>query len=431
MKKFFVCAVAIIVAMFYMCGCDGNNERGRKKTHDTVPVEDTTPRIKPNVNVYVENSGSMDGYVKGGVTDFENIIYSYLSDIKISGLTDTLNLFYINSEVYPYASDTSVDVEVLRDFIEKLEPETFKARGSKGGKRGTSDISQIIESVLKRTGEHDISIMITDGIFSPGKNKKADEYLQNQEVGIKIAMANHLKRCPETMVVLYMMTSKFTGTYYDKTDKKYNINGEDRPFYMWIFGQYRDLVDLRNEIPDNKFKGNGVVKKFEISKLSADLNYRIKPVGKKDKDPIYEIKKDDEVSVKKQSFGYKFIVQVDYNDYGLILGDDYLLDADNYQIGDTTVSVKVKKLQSNNGYSHELSFELSKDFFPRGSIEKELKVWFNDFKEDWSDVNDDEGGPAVYGKTYGIKYQVEGICDAYSSKDGRCAEMTFKVRKSN
>ena len=38
--------------------------------------------IKPQaVNVYIENSGSMDGYVKG-VTEFEQAVYNYLTDIK-------------------------------------------------------------------------------------------------------------------------------------------------------------------------------------------------------------------------------------------------------------------------------------------------------------------------------------------------------------
>ena len=35
----------------------------------------------PTIKVFVENSGSMDGYVKGA-TDFENAVYSYLSDIQ-------------------------------------------------------------------------------------------------------------------------------------------------------------------------------------------------------------------------------------------------------------------------------------------------------------------------------------------------------------
>ena len=387
----------------------------------------STPRPKPNVNVYVENSGSMDGYVKGvtGVTDFENIIYNYLSDIKISGIADSLNLFYINSEVIEFETDTSIDTKVLKDFIEKLEPETFRLRG---GNRGKSDIAEVISSVLKRTGENDISILITDGIFSPGRKEDAENYLSIQETGIKIEMAGHLNNYPESMVVLYMMTSKFTGTFYDKVDNKYELNGEERPFYIWVFGQSQDIAKLNEEVPDSRFKGNGIVKKFEIALPNSDFNYRIKPQGGNH----YKVDRKNPnalTDITKNQNKYVFYVEVNYS--GLMFDDDYFLNPDNYKTsGDSMVSVKPETLPSNEEYSHSLTFELDKNFFPKNCKEKELKVWFNKLKDDWSDVNDDEGGRAIEGKTYGIKYQVEGISSAYSmiSKE-KYAEMTFKIRK--
>lgn len=86
----------------------------------------------PTIKVFVENSGSMDGYVKGA-TDFENAVYSYLSDIQHADLgvrTDslaaknTLILNYINSEVLQQKPD-------VREFIEALEPADFKMKGGK------------------------------------------------------------------------------------------------------------------------------------------------------------------------------------------------------------------------------------------------------------------------------------------------------------
>lgn len=126
-----------------------------------------TPPINPTVNqplavnVYIENSGSMDGYVKGA-TEFEQAVYNYLTDIKISRITDSLNLFYINSEIIPQGSD-------IKDFIEKLEPATFK---KKGGNTGTTDISNLLKTVLNETKSDDVAILVTDGIFSPGRGCK-------------------------------------------------------------------------------------------------------------------------------------------------------------------------------------------------------------------------------------------------------------------
>ena len=99
----------------------------------------------PTIKVFVENSGSMDGYVKGA-TDFENAVYSYLSDVQHADLgtridslaaKNILVLNYINSEVLQQKPD-------VREFIEALEPADFKM---KGGKRGTSDMSNILDTI--------------------------------------------------------------------------------------------------------------------------------------------------------------------------------------------------------------------------------------------------------------------------------------------
>ena len=80
--------------------------------------------IKPQaVNVYIENSGSMDGYVKG-VTEFEQAVYNYLTDIKISQFSDSLNLFYINSDIIPQGSDISDFIKNLNQQLLEKEEET-------------------------------------------------------------------------------------------------------------------------------------------------------------------------------------------------------------------------------------------------------------------------------------------------------------------
>ena len=94
--------------------------------------------FNPIINVYIENSGSMDGYVKGQ-TDFEHIVYNYLVDLKQIEVARALNLFYINSEILPQKDD-------INDFIEKLEPTSFQA---KGGNRGTSDMALMMKDILE------------------------------------------------------------------------------------------------------------------------------------------------------------------------------------------------------------------------------------------------------------------------------------------
>ncbi|MDO9635195.1 MAG: hypothetical protein Q7J05_09220 [Paludibacter sp.] len=201
MKRTFIFLSTFVVLL---AACNNRNSEDRGKPGGIVkPIEPPIELPKPNLKVYVENSGSMNGYVKG-VTDFEQSVYNYLTDIKISNLADSLSLYYINSNIIPQGSDIS-------DFIEKLEPNTFQA---KGGNLGISDISNVLKSVLSETKENEIAILVTDGIFSPGKGKNAAEYLVNQLIGIKKTMAEHLSSYPNTATVIYQLSSQFEGFYY-------------------------------------------------------------------------------------------------------------------------------------------------------------------------------------------------------------------------
>ena len=65
----------------------------------------------------------MDGYVKG-VTEFEQAVYNYLTDIKISQFSDSLNLFYINSDIIPQGSDISDFIKNLNQQLLEKEEET-------------------------------------------------------------------------------------------------------------------------------------------------------------------------------------------------------------------------------------------------------------------------------------------------------------------
>lgn len=416
LQKFNLVLTALIIA-FAVSSCNGQNN-GRKRrvsTQNNIVQKDTIdPKVltekeenthKPVVNVYVENSGSMDGFVKG-VTDFEAAVYNYLSDIKISDLTDSLNLYYINSEVISYAKDA--DVDVIEDFIKKLEPSEFKKRG---GDRGKSDIADVIRSILKETNENDISILITDGIFSPGRDLSgnpvnADEYLKNQEVGIKTAIASQLKKQPNFAVIVYQLVSRFDGTFYNKIDTRIPCQA-NLPFYIWIFGQSSDLAQLRSMVPEDRFEGSGVQRMVSFTS-SQDVDYEvIKSSNMSKKSGQHEV-----VGLTANRNGdMRFSVNVNLKSF--LLDEYYLDNINNYEISDKDYTLNVGAKQEQTKYSHVLSFTINKNKRKNGQLDVKLKM----SKPDWSDVNDDEGETYVIGKTYGIKYQIDGVYSAFSFKN--------------
>ena len=167
----------------------------------------------PVINVYLENSGSMNGYVDNGKTEFQQTVFNYLTDINISGIPSELNLNYINSQIIPKGS-------VIDDFINKLSPRSFSRAP---GNKATTDISDILKTILSKTDPNIVSIFISDCIFSPGKNNNPKPYLVNQQVGIKQSVADYIAEYGHLGMTVYQIYSQFNGRYYD-------YNNASRPY---------------------------------------------------------------------------------------------------------------------------------------------------------------------------------------------------------
>ena len=407
------CAIAIFL-MFTTWGCGGppatpqeNDEKIETDKEETLPT--------PTIKVYVENSGSMDGYVKG-VTDFENAIYSYLTDLQLANLgqkdSASLELNYINSKVLPQKSD-------IEDFIQKLEPTTFRMRG---GNRGISDMSDIFEKILERMeSSNDVSILISDFIFSPGKQCKsqdnADEYLEQQQIEIRRHLAEHLKKDSNLAVIVMRLMSQFDGYYYNKFDDETYIE-DNRPFYICLLGNKKQLKRIMDTVNVNGIKGSGVQNVFTISKAISPINYKIKT------QPGYIIDKENsktvtDAEVKKKADGsyFQLAIEVDFSKY--LLEENYLLNAENYTVSNKAYSLDVSKNNSyNSGYTHLLKLNLKQPIISKGSIHitllRKLPAWISQYTdEEGLDIH----APGAMEKTYGLKYLMEGIYDAYSSDE--------------
>lgn len=425
-------AISCLVSVMVICSCGGRPQPPLLQngvlhaTATTAPNADEQTYVqlpKCNVSVYIENSASMDGYVKG-VTEFEQAIYSYISDIKLADFCEALNLNYINSQVLKQPDDVS-------DFIEKLEPSSFRI---KGGNRSTTDISNLFQSIMEKQGENDIAILISDFVFSPGK-KDASEYLTNQQIGIKTQFATKLKDYPNYSAVLYRLVSKFDGKYYNKFDNPISINAE-RPFYIWLLGDKDQLYRLTDEIKKENIKGKGVQNIFCISKMSADKNsYGILPmprIGTFQIDPANVKTSILKSKIDKKNPGEKFMVSfgVDYSSY--LLEDSYLTDPQNYEINNKAYTIEISKNpnKATSQYSHiiKLMLDPSQPVISRGTI----KVSLLKKSAPWADALTDYEGidinaDGAMDKTFGLKTLIDGVYDAYKV-DNNYATFTINIQ---
>jgi predicted adenine nucleotide alpha hydrolase (AANH) superfamily ATPase len=385
-----------------------------------------------NINVYLENSASMDGYVKG-VTEFETAIYNLLGDFKISGLCDSLNLNYINKTI-PYKKQNALPADI-QDFIEKLEPSDFKQRG---GDRSVSDLKNILNSVLKTVNDKNAAVLISDFVFSPGKNANAQDYLNNQGVGIKIDFAEKLKDFDLSAVVIQLQ-SNFDGLYYDKTDKPLSFKGK-RPYYVWIFGSTQQISSILNKKVLDNIKGgysNRLVLQSikEISEPNYKILYSPKIGSFSAKQLNAKIISDASASKENQNKGlFGFNVAVDFSK--CLQDENYFLDTNNYILSNTKYQLTVETITDKNdaslsGFTHLLKLqttELREEVLKIDIVGKTPSWVFNSTSIDDSkilSVNSEQQ------KTFGLQYLIEGVNDAFypKSKSNSINSISIKIKK--
>lgn len=381
-----------------------------------------------NINVYLENSASMDGYVKG-VTEFETAIYNLLGDFKISGLCDSLNLNYINKTI-PYQKQNALPADI-QDFIEKLEPSVFKLRG---GDRSVSDLKNILSTVLKTVNNKNAAVLISDFVFSPGKNANAQDYLNNQGVGIKIDFAEKLKEFDLSAVVIQLQ-SNFDGLYYDKTDKPLSFKGK-RPYYVWIFGSTQQISTILNKKVLDNIKG-GYSNRLVLQSIKgiSEPNYKIlysPKIGSfSAKELNAKIISDASTSKDNQTKGlFGFNVAVDLSNS--LQDANYFLDTSNYILSNTKYQLKVETITDKNdaslsGFTHLLKLqtgELREEVLKIEIVGKTPSWVFNSTSIDDSNILNDKNEQL---KTFGLQYLIEGISDAFYPKSNSNAINSISI----
>jgi hypothetical protein len=418
------------IGVMILVGC-GRTPKDRERQvlepaeEGAVPASEPGPTVsKPIVNVYMENSASMDGYVTGN-TDFKIAVYSYLSDIKILDVTDSLNLYYINSEVIPYEDDIS-------DFFESLNPDSFRIRG---GNRGATDVSGLLRTILERTHNDTLSILVSDFIFSPGKGKDAGEYLEKQQIEIKSTIAEILKKHDDLGMMIYQLSSQFDGIYYDREDNERRIHNRRRPFYIWIMGDKEYIDTLYVKVPASKIRGSGVENSFYLTQSSQIVGYVIplsSGTGTFDLDEKYT--KTNLVNAKTNDDGvFSFVCNVNFS--GLPLDNEYLKHIENYILSDAAYQLQSIDTLTSDRYSHALNLHMKAD--STLSAGKKVKPAHLSIKlkmavPEWvKEMNDDEGldinADGAMDKTYGIKYLVEGVYDAFTQYGDFYSEIKVSI----
>lgn len=385
-NKFLPLVVAIIVGIIlvpFLIGVDGLY---------IVSFEEVKPvkQFRPSkIKLYVENSGSMDGYMFDG-SELKDAVYSYVSGLSTH--SDTTELYFVNSDVYSVKAP-------LQDVINAMSPAAFH---KSPGNKANTDIADIFKMVLMQMEENSVSVLVTDAILDLPAGSTV--FFLTKQTQIKSIFENYLKENPNFAIEIFRMSSRFNGKYYF-TGGSVVLSNQQRPYYMFVMGDKQTLSAANGIVAKSQIQ-HGVENYYAYSSYT-EVPFVVMNKKKKEHDGQFDIRLQDRA--------VPVIAKVDLQ-YTLH-DEDIMKEPILYDIafGDDSIKIKsIKELPKEPEYTHELTIIL-----PENADEGSVNIyfcpppyphWLDDANDDLSDVS-----VATTMKTTGIKYIVEGISDAFAS----------------
>lgn len=417
-----VSAVLIITfgILFVRCDttCDGTDCRKATGITKKPSVCDSLfrkdhPKFATKLNVYMESSASMDGYVTGN-TDFKTMIHRVIGQVTadvVEKSTDP-SLFYINT-------DTIRRKETPKQFTNMLSPTAFAAAG---GDRTNSDIMEIIDNVIKLTRKGEAAMFVSDCVFSPEPAADIAKALAKQQTDMRNALQKKSKYDPEFGVLLYRLTSDFHGIYYNKTNEKIPCDGP-RPYFIWFFGDASILATVSDCL-------SGMMTEAKALSLVGIPAYSYIPYRTLGSAHPYHY-----IPIKANDRGFETIRFV--ADLSAIpCGEAYLTDKDNYTCDGKNYSVHKITTYSNAkypGFNYQFTIRINGREnshiastvagISLKSMLHPLPKWVSDYDDPQGD-DYDKGYRKGLQRTFGLKSLVEGIAEFYKDK----TYCTFKMK---
>ncbi|PWS28573.1 hypothetical protein DHW03_01595 [Pedobacter yonginense] len=202
---FFVLIIPAVI--LYACDADGDSTSGNNGEQGC-PVENKTPGTiaqGTNLNLYIETSGSMAGFMDHRGTAFQKEVWA-VTEALDSRFSNQMGIYQIQSKSEKI-SPLKLDV-----FRNNLNTGRFVSAKS-------TDIPEMIDSIFNKAGKNTVSVLISDLIFSPD-NGNAAQIIQIT-TDIKKRFYNK-----GVSGILLQLSSEF----YKKTKV------EGSPYYIWIIG---------------------------------------------------------------------------------------------------------------------------------------------------------------------------------------------------
>lgn len=382
-------------------------------------VKITSP-VSGKVKLYLENSGSMDGYIHNGGTRYKQALTQLLWGIDASFGKSNLKASLINVSVFPK------HFSGVLSFINQLVP---KSAFWKVGNTSQTDLNVMLETVLSEHQNNDVSVFLSDCIYS-------GTALTLQQQNVQGLFNNKKGTVPDLTVVMVALHSDFKGKFYPPNGGVQVINN-DRPYYAIFIGKKGLVEKLMAEVKPTTLPGYGemlvltakpsVASTYTASNLYASGSFSVEHRLEL---PKIEVNGNNPIL---------FTIPATISK-GLI-PDAYLCDINNYKVeGGPFRVVKVVPYNEANAKAASssavttLKFKVPNPNYmihiqslkPFGDGDLTVSLLYR--KPNWVESynTDNVANASQSGKTYAIKYLINGLTNAFLP-DGEAKMTSFKV----
>ena len=381
-----------------------------------------TPVKEYKINVYLENSGSMNGFINQN-SEFQDAFQRLTALLKHHYEESNLSMNYINTKIHPRPKPTNVD---LLDFAEQLvKPQQFRSVGNVG----STDLNNIIDMILKEIENDEISILVSDCIYSISGSGTTTSMLATCKNKTFAHFLDKSKTFSDLSTLIIAMNSSFSGNYWDykhPSGAASQVLNCSRPYYVCVFGSSSAVNNFNEKISVEELNGYAdrllltTVDKISLAYNTLSTSYK---AGQ------FRMRAENTLSDLKKSGDGRFEFAIAANMTNMPMTDVEKMNVSNYETSNLNYSVtavipiednmpginpKDRATINRIKATHILCVSNSGPLSPTNlhiKVKNTLPTWVSNqssIDDTQIGVDDDEQA-----KTFGLEYFVKGMFDAY------------------
>ncbi len=395
---------------------------------DAMKIDFSGMAVEPlKVNFYLERSGSMIAYDSpAGDGSFKAAIVQMLNNLP--GNNADHKIYVVNSSInaYPKGFDQFVKDSNIFEATKGIGDPSF------------TDFGAIFDKILNSTKDDELSILVTDMIYSTkdmtGVNPKK-VFAEAQGMTNSVFKSEVKKK---SMLIVKMMGS-YNGLYYpyNSPSKGVPYNGK-RPYYIVIVGNNENIARLTQDENYEAFAQLSRLRGYENMYLfetddvyepyySLLLSHpQIRGRFQPERGQGTQVTKLEGLKTDRNSGDIRLVLAVDLSK--MLIADEYLTDVNNYVVdADDAVTIKeIRPVNKSDVTPAERKYAQSATHLFVLSVkepkhEQKVRIKLLNRMPRWiaSSSNDNDARVDAT-TTFGLKYLLQGIYDSYRrNSDGK------------